>query len=380
MSAPEAERLARAALSCAGEPGSIPLTQEVAGKGGVKAYDDLLGGRSVLSQDLAARTERIDPAVELERAAREGVRFVVPGDDEWPTTVEDLRFAEELQQRGGVPIGLWVRGHRRLDEMTQHAVAVVGSRAATSYGCQLAADIGAKVADAGPTIVSGAAFGIDFNAHRGALGVAGPTVAVLAGGVDRAYPEKHAPLLEAIAREGLVVSEAPLGASSMRVRFLARNRLIAALSRGTVVVEAAVRSGALNTANWTIGLGRVLMGVPGPVTSASSVGVHQLIRSRGALLVTRPEEVLEGIGPVGTFMLPELRAAPRPRDRLTISDQQVLDAVPVAEAAVTESVARIAGVHPGRTREALDRLLSAGMVEQVAGAWRALRDGDRVDG
>jgi DNA processing protein len=261
--------------------------------------------------------------------------------------------------------------------MAHHAVAVVGSRAATSYGCDLAADIGAKVAAAGPTIVSGAAFGVDFHAHRGALTVAGPTLAVLAGGVDKAYPEKHAPILERIAHTGLVVSEAPLGAASMRVRFLARNRLIAALARGTVVVEAAVRSGALNTANWTAGLGRTLMGVPGPVTSPASEGVHQLIRSRGALLVTRAEEVLEAVGPMGSFLLTEPRAAAHPRDLLSIPDQQVLDAVPVAQPALTESIARTAGVHPRRTSQALDRMLAAGLVENLGGAWRALRDQER---
>lgn len=380
MSASEAERLARAALSCAGEPGSIPLTDEVAAKGGVRAYDDLLGGRSPLSDDLAARVERLDAGAELARAAEQGIRFVVPGDEEWPTAVEDLTFADALQERGGIPVGLWVRGPRRLDEMTEHAVAVVGSRAATSYGCQLAGDLGAKVAAAGHSVVSGAAFGVDYYAHRGALTVAGPTLAVLAGGVDRAYPEKHAQLLEGLAREGLVVSEAPLGASSMRVRFLARNRLIAALSRGTVVVEAAVRSGALNTANWTVGLGRTLMGVPGPVNSATSAGVHQLIRSRGALLVTRPEEVLEAVAPMGTFLLTEPRAPAHPRDLLGIIERQVLDALPIAQAAVTESVARTAGLRPQRTRQALDQLLGAGLVQYVDGAWRAVRDGERGTG
>lgn len=377
MSATEAERLARAALSCVGEPGSLPLAAEVAANGGQQAYDDLVAGRSVLSDDLVARTVRLDPAAELQRAAEQGIRFVVPGDGEWPAGLADLAYAEELQKRGGVPVGLWVRGRRRLDEMAHHAVAVVGSRAATSYGCDLAADIGAKVAAAGPTIVSGAAFGVDFHAHRGALTVAGPTLAVLAGGVDKAYPEKHAPILERIAHTGLVVSEAPLGAASMRVRFLARNRLIAALARGTVVVEAAVRSGALNTANWTAGLGRTLMGVPGPVTSPASEGVHQLIRSRGALLVTRAEEVLEAVGPMGSFLLTEPRAAAHPRDLLSIPDQQVLDAVPVAQPALTESIARTAGVHPRRTNQALDRMLAAGLVENLGGAWRALRDQER---
>lgn len=371
--APEPERLARAALSRVGEPGSVELLEEVARRGGQDAYEDLLAGRSRLSPHLAARMARVDPAAELERAGELGIRFVVPGDEEWPVALDDLAFAEPVQQRGGVPVGLWVRGRGRLDELARHAVALVGSRSATSYGCQVAYDIGSGLAQADHTVVSGAAFGIDYHGHRGALARARPTVAVLACGVDRAYPEKHAPLLEHIAETGAVVSEAPLGGAAMRVRFLARNRLIAGLCRGTVVVEAAVRSGALNTANWTVGLGRTLMGVPGPVTSASSVGVHQLVRSRGALLVTSAAEVLEAVGPVGSFLLPEPRGEERPRDRLGPTEQQVLDAVPLVRAAATDSVARTAGIHPQRTRQALDRLAAAGFVELEAGGWRAVR-------
>jgi DNA processing protein len=164
----------------------------------------------------------------------------------------------------------------------------------------------------------------------------------------------------------------------MRVRFLARNRLIAGLCRGTVVVEAAYRSGALNTANWTDGLGRTLMGVPGPVSSATSAGVHQLIRSRGALLVTSGAEVLEAIGPMGSFMLPLTRGAERARDRLDSLEQQVLDAVPVVRPASTESVARTAGVEPQRTRQALGRLTAAGLVECVDGGWRVLPGGEET--
>ncbi len=375
--APEAERLARVALSRVGEPGSLLLTEEVGRLGGQGAYARLLAGCSPLSDDVAARMQKVDPAAELQRAADLGIRFVVPGDDEWPTVLDDLAFAPALHERGGVPVGLWARGPGRMDEMLAHAVAVVGSRSATSYGSQLAGDIAAKVAGIGYTVVSGAAIGIDYHAHRGALAVGGPTVAVLACGADRAYPEKHASLIDRVARTGLVVSEAPLGGAAMRVRFLARNRLIAGMSRGTVVVEAAVRSGALNTASWTNGLGRTLMGVPGPVNSATSEGVHQLIRSRGALLVTKGTEVLEAVGPVGSFLLPEPRGEEHPRDRLSVTDRQVLDAVPIAQAVVTEKIVRSAGVRPQWVRQALDRLLAAGLVECVDGAWRAVRDDSR---
>ena len=370
----EAERLARAALSHVGEPGSLALLTEVAKRGGQRAYEDLRAGRSPLSRDLAARMDRVDPATVLERAGGLGIRFVVPGDDEWPAALDDLSFVEPVQERGGVPVGLWVRGRGRLDELVRHAVAVVGSRSATSYGAQLAYDIAGGLVQSEHTVVSGAAIGIDYHGHRGALAASGPTVAVLACGVDRPYPTKHASLLDHIAESGVVVSEAPLGGAPMRVRFLARNRLIAGLCRGTVVVEAAVRSGALNTAHWTEGLGRTLMGVPGPVTSATSAGVHQLIRSRGALLVGNAAEVLEAVGPVGSFLLVEPRGEERPRDRLDAVEQQVLDAVPLVQAVVTTSVARTAGIHPQRTRQVLDRLAAAGFVELCDGGWRAVPD------
>ena len=181
--------------------------------------------------------------------------------------------------------------------------------------------------------MSGAAFGIDQAAHRGALASRGPTVAVLACGADRAYPAAHRSLIDYIAEVGLVVSEAAPGCAPTRIRFLARNRLIAALPAATVVVEAAVRSGALNTANWAAGLGRTVMGVPGPVTSARRPGSHQLIRARDALLVTSGEEVLEAVGADGRLRLADPREPESPRDRLSAGERQVLDAVPLVRAA-----------------------------------------------
>jgi len=372
------DRLARVALSRLTEPGE-PRIASLAAQLGAVRLREILGDphqATPEARDVASRLRGVDPVRELEQAEKLGLRYVVPGDEEWPAVLDDLAFAEELQQRGGIPVGLWVRGQRRLDEMAHHAVAVVGSRAATSYGSQLAADIGAGVAAAGPTVVSGAAFGVDFHAHRGALAVEGPTVAVLAGGVDRAYPEKHTPLLAHIARTGLVVSEAPLGAASMRVRFLARNRLIAALTLGTVVVEAAVRSGALSTANWAGRLNRVLMGVPGPVTSASSEGVHELIRARGALLVTDGAEVLEAVAPAGQHTLALVREPARPRDLLTGEQRQVLDAVPVQRGAGAAKIAHTAGLAPARVQEMLADLRTGGFVEHASGRWRLRHDLD----
>jgi DNA processing protein len=368
----DAERAARVVLSRVGEPGDPRLTGLVTDLGAEAVLAGLRrqGAEGQLKEDLAARLEQVDPAGELERAERQGIRFVTPADDEWPTPLADLAHAPCLHERGGVPIALWAKGPGRLDALADRAVAVVGSRSATTYGAGVAGDIGAALGGSGHTVVSGAAFGIDNAAHRGALAVEGPTVAVLACGVDRAYPAAHRRLLDYIADVGVVVSEAAPGCAPTRIRFLARNRLIAAISGGTVVVEAAIRSGALNTANWAAGLSRVLMGVPGPVTSAPSAGVHQLIRMRGALLVTDGREVLEAVAPAGVHTLAHLQEPARPRDRLSAEQRQVLDAVPVQRGARTDKIAHTAGIAPRRVEEALGELRTGGFVEHVSGRWR----------
>ena len=265
--APEEDRLARVALGRLTEPGDPRIARLVASLGAPGVLSALSGPdqRSDVARELASRLRAIDPVGDLERAGRSGLRFVVPGDAEWPTQLDDLVRAELVDERGGPPLGLWVRGPARLDRLSR-SVAVVGSRSATTYGTEVAAGIAGALVRAGHPVVSGAAFGIDQAAHRGALAVAGANVAVLACGVDRAYPTAHRALLEHLAETGLVVAEVPPGCAPTRGRFLSRNRLIAALTCGTVVVEAAVRSGALNTASWAGRLHRHLMGVPGPVT------------------------------------------------------------------------------------------------------------------
>lgn len=366
-----ADRSARVVLSLVGEPGDPRLTDLVEDLGAEVVLDGLQarGRAGSLGDDLADRLAQVDAGGELERAARAGVRFVTPGDEEWPAALLDLGRAPHLHERGGVPVGLWCRGPLRLADATARAVAVVGSRSATTYGEDVATGIGATLAEHSWATVSGAAFGIDQAAHRGALGAGGPTVAVLACGADRVYPTAHRRLIDHVAEVGLVVSEAPPGSAPTRIRFLSRNRLIAALSGGSVVVEAAIRSGALNTASWAAGLGRVVMGVPGPVTSASSAGVHQLLRARDALLVTRGEEVLEVVAPMGSHLLAEPRAPQEPRDRLDPVQRQVLDAVPLVRAADLASIARAAGLSRARTAEALRALHRAGFVEQLHDQW-----------
>jgi DNA processing protein len=375
MTRADADRRARVALGRLGEPGDPRLASLVAELGAAEVADYLRAERdaSGLATDVAARLRGLDPDGDLDRAARLGIRFVCPGDEEWPRRLSDLDHAEQLNRRGGAPLGLWVRGAGRLDRLAARSVSVVGSRSATTYGAGVAGEIAAHLAGEGVTVVSGAAYGIDQAAHRGALAVRGPTVAVLACGVDRAYPAAHRDLLDYIATTGVVVSEVPPGCAPTKLRFLARNRMIAAVSLGTVVVEAAVRSGALNTANWASLVNRPVMGVPGPVTSAPSEGVHELIRSRDATLVTRGSDVLELVSPAGAFTLEPRRAPDQPRDRLGDTDRQVLDGVPVVAAAPVGSIARTAGLAERTTAESLARLREAGFVESSEAGWRLCR-------
>ena len=365
----EKDRLARVALSRLGEPGDLRMAGLVRDLGPQVVRDHLAGQRdaSGFHDDVAQRLERLDPEGDLTRAAASGIRFVIPGDPEWPRRLDDLTHVDPVQERGGVPLGLWVRGPMRLDQVDA-AVAIVGSRSATTYGVSVAGDLATGAALHDVAVISGAAYGIDIAAHGGALGVDGPTVAVLAGGVDRPYPADHRAVIERIAAVGAVISEAPPGCSPTRIRFLARNRLIAALARGTVVVEAAVRSGALNTANWTERLGRSLMAVPGPITSAPSQGAHALIRT-GAALVAGTDDMLEIIGKPGEHLVTAPRARARPRDTLLLRDQQVLDAVPKTRPAAADSIARTAGIKLLDVQSALRRLHTKGLVAQGDGGW-----------
>jgi DNA processing protein len=218
----------------------------------------------------------------LDTAQAMKLKFITPSDPTWPLGLTALGEAE--------PIGLWVYG--QLDALTLPSIAVVGARSSTHYGEWAAADIAAGIAASGWCVVSGGAYGIDAAAHRGAIAAGGKTIAFLAGGVDVAYPRSNELLFRAITETGALVSESPPGAQPLRHRFLVRNRLIAAASQGTVVVEARVRSGASATASHAAALGRDVMALPGPVTSPSSAGCHQLIRD-GAVLVTSAADVFE---------------------------------------------------------------------------------------
>lgn len=375
---------ARLELSLVAEPADPRLDALVDAVGAVETRQALASGlrrlgdtgerwRRRLLDEVPARVHRV-----LEQVDRVGdphrPRWVCPGTPEWPSGLDDLRHVEPLQRLGGQPLGLWVRGNRSLaDVVAQQALAVVGARAATSYGSQVAGDIAAWCADRGCAVVSGAAFGIDVAAHRGALAVSGTTVAVLACGVDVAYPRAHQAMLARIAGEGLVVSELAPGSTPTRLRFLARNRLIAALTRGTVLVEAAHRSGALNTLNWASRLGRVTMGVPGPVTSSASSGVHQVIRDGGAQLVTGGDEVLELLGPVGRHTTAVERGPRTLIDLLPEATVSVLETLHRRTPTGASTVASRAGLGVGETMRQLAGLQAAGHVESTPEGWRLTR-------
>lgn len=370
-----AERDARMVLSRLMEPGDPDACRLVHEFSATAVLDRLRSGRltSARAAGWAERLPQADATTYRRIAERIGARYVMPGDAEWPTRLSDLdALIGADDRRAGVPFGLWVRGPLPLAAACERSVAVVGSRAATAYGEHVAADLSAGCSDAGYLVISGGAFGIDAAAHRGALTGPAATLAVLASGIDRLYPAANSTLLLAIADAGLLVSEAAPGCVPTKSRFLVRNRLIAALSQGTVVVEAAVRSGSLSTARWARDLGRGVMGVPGPVTSALSVGVHELLRQPETMLVTDHHEVVDFIGPIGETAAPQRRGASRPRDELDEGTRQLLDAVPRVAPAPPESIARAAGMAAADVSQRLADLESQGfVVRESGGRWRA---------
>ncbi len=368
---PDEDRLARVALSCGIEPGDGTTSRLVRELGAVRALGQQLEPKP--DSRLHERLADVDPVRQLEQADRCGIRFLVPGDPEWPTELDQLDDAVTDEGFGGTPPGLWVKGPMPLGELSG-SVAVVGSRAASVYGVEMTRSLCEHLAAASVPVVSGGALGIDYVAHDATLLAGGTTAAVLACGVDRVYPTQHRLLLQHLAAEFALVSEQPPGSAPTRPRFLARNRLIAALTRGTLVVEAALRSGALNTAGWAEALSRQVMCVPGPVTSSTSQGVNNWIRQGRGTVVTHGSEVLELIGRAGEHLVEEPRGEDRPRDALTRVEQQVLEWVPVSAPAEVDSIARLSSVHVRDTVGALRRLEDKRFVRYEEGGWRLVPD------
>ncbi|WP_060930021.1 DNA-processing protein DprA [Granulicoccus phenolivorans] len=351
------------------EPGDPTLTEAVRLEGAVAVAESLTGSRAATAW--AKRAAGLDLGSVVAATEACGARFITPASPEWPEQVAELDLAGPLGSFGGAPLGLWLRGPGDLAAMTGRTVAIVGSRAATSYGERIAADLGAELAAAGVTVVSGGAFGIDAAAHRGAMAAGGRTLCVLAGGVDQPYPRGNAALLEAIGEGHLLVSEVPPGAHPTRPRFLIRNRLIAGLTQATIIVEAAARSGARNTVSWANLLGRMVLAVPGPVHSAMSVTPHELIRTQQATLVCDSAQVLELISPMGLATLPEIRGPQRVTDDLTESEIAVFEFIPGRGALAAGDLALRAGLDMRSTLVTLTRLADRGLVHQDAeGGWR----------
>ncbi|WP_369134408.1 DNA-processing protein DprA [Modestobacter sp. I12A-02662] len=384
-----AVRRARAWLSRAAEPGSVVFWRFVDREGPLEAVRRIRSGRApapVLGL-VGARAQQDQSLADLRRAERCGARLVVPEDDEWPAfplhsltlaTAAEPDDPKEQSPRTVAPVppvALWVRGPGRLDELADRAVAVVGARACTAYGEHVAGELGHQLGERGWTVVSGGAYGIDAAAHRGALAAGGPTIAVLACGVDRPYPAGNGALLNRIADSGLVVSEWPPGAAPHQHRFLVRNRLIAALTRGTVVVEAAARSGAAATAHRARKLGKQVMVVPGPVTSAMSVGCHELLRDQEAeaVLVASAAHVLDAVGSFGHDLARPAERAADPRDGLSDVARRVLDACPVRIGVPPERLASVAGVDAVDVLRVLPALELADLVEWTGTGWRLRR-------
>ncbi|MEU2158399.1 DNA-processing protein DprA [Streptomyces sp. NPDC019396] len=364
------ERLARIALTRVVEPGDehggrwlrdhgpLGLMERLCSRGGPDLARSGAGDQRIEGYRIRAQAAR--PEQDLEAVAALGGRFLCPGDLEWPTQLDDLGDTR--------PVGLWLRGGADLRKWALRSVAVVGARACTPYGAHMAARLGSGLAERGWVMVSGAAHGVDGAAHRGVLASEGATVAVLACGVDVAYPRSHAGLIGRIAEQGLVVGELPPGAHPTRSRFVLRNRVIAALTRGTVVVEAELRSGSLVTARAAQRLGRCTMGVPGPVTSGLSAGVHELLRA-GAVLVTDTDEVVEMVGDIGE-LAPVRRGPVLARDLLGPEETRVLEALPARGVLNGRDIALRAGTTPDEALGRLYELQSLGFVERLGSGWQ----------
>jgi DNA processing protein len=299
----------------------------------------------------AAFCRRFDEAAYRGGLAEAGLRWVARNDPQFPARLRAIHDA---------PIGVFVRGRAGLELLARPAAAVVGARACSSYGSEVATRLARELTRAGVLVVSGLARGIDACAHRGAL-ECGATVAVLGCGVDRDYPRAHAQLAERVAETGLILSEYGPGVEPAPWRFPARNRIVAGLACATVVVEARERSGALITADLALDEGRDVLAVPGEITSHLSQGTNALLRL-GAIPVTSVADVLEvlGVDP------PPPTAAPPLEPQVARVHEAVLDA-PIG----VDELVRATGLEAGPVAAALAELELLGLVVEAGGRYRA---------
>jgi DNA processing protein len=314
-------------------------------------------GRHVVEEPRERRFERFrrsfDEAAFRSSLAARGLRFVGRGEAGYPSLLRELHDP---------PPGLFLRGSGAVELLGERGVAIVGARACSSYGSQVARLLGRELAAAGLVVVSGLARGIDGEAHRGALESDGRTVAVLGCGVDRDYPAAHARLAARIAEESLVVSEYAPGVEPAPWRFPARNRIIAGLAAATVVVEARERSGALITADFALEAGREVFAVPGEITSALSAGTNSLLRL-GATPLTSAADVLEALG---------IEAADAPSLELGETPTRLLEAL-ACEPSGIDRLIRETGLDAAAVARALAELELVGAVAEADGLYRGVR-------
>lgn len=285
----EDERTARMALAVAGEPDDSFTGRMLTRVGAVETLRLVTGSEPIRGTDVAkaetwrgrlsARLREHSVARRVDESERLGLRVLIPGDQEWPAGLATLRER--------APLALWVKGDpATLTGPVAQKITLSGARASTSYGDHVVTELAQDAAARGRVVVSGGAYGIDIAAHRAVMAAGGRTVAVMPSGLDRLYPAGNDDALEQVAEAGALVSELPPGSSPTKWRFMARARLLAALSGATVIVEAGYRSGSLRIASEAVALGLPVGAVPGPVTSAASAGCHRLLREDNARLVT----------------------------------------------------------------------------------------------
>ncbi len=371
------QRQAAAVLGELLEPGQLELYAMVSQYGPLEALQRLCGGEGpdtlvrVVRRKLRGSDPLLRGAQLLADGQRCGARLIVTADAEWPDQLVDLAALTMDDPGAAPPIALWVRGRGELHRACERSVAIVGARSATSYGTHCTVELAAGLAARDWTVISGAAYGIDGAAHRGVLSAGGRTVAVLACGVDRAYPAGHARLLERIAQTGLVVSEWPPGSAPRQHRFLIRNRVIAALARGVVVTEAARRSGSRVTARRAQELDRHVMALPGPVTSAMSVGPHELLRDWGATLITDAADVIAVAGDLCEVLSPDGSDMPRDTnlEALGPSAKHVVAALPARGVLGVEQLAVACDLSPRQIRALLPDLVMRGLAVECSGGF-----------
>ena len=281
------EQLARACLFSIVEGGHTFWCAEISTHGALAVYNKLLNGGydPIKYEKLITNLRETNGDKILTEIEKHYARLITPDDEDWPEQLNDL---------AAPPIGLILKGN--INALHQPSLAIVGTRNPTSYGARIAGEFAAGFADREWAIVSGGAYGIDSYAHKGALIAEGVTVAVVASGIDINYPAGNTRLFAEICESGAMVTEFMPGHRALPNRFLTRNRLIAALSKATLVVEAAFRSGSLRTARDAAEIFRPVMAIPGPITSPTSEGCHRLIGERAAEIVTSVADAVEFVG------------------------------------------------------------------------------------